>query len=91
VGIMVQVRPGGNDPINEPLFHQGNQAGHAQTRRRQCSRQTDSDGNVISQHFFGVQMAGLSQACCIVGFKGGVNELGEGRVWADGTGIDLLA
>jgi len=46
MGIMIQVRPGRDDPIDKSSFHQRNDTGAAQARRGESPRHGESDGDL---------------------------------------------
>jgi hypothetical protein len=66
VGVVVEVRSGADDPVEETGLHQRHQARHAQTCRGQRSGQRQADGHVGGQHFVGKETTGLAQPAGVV-------------------------
>ena len=50
--VVVEIRPGGDDPVDKPGFDQRDQAGFSQTGRHQRAGEADADCAVARAAFF---------------------------------------
>ena len=51
--IVIKVRSGGHNPIDEACLHERNEAALAQARRRERAGQAHPDEPIIREHFVG--------------------------------------
>ena len=79
MGVVVEVRPGRDDPVDEARLHQRNQRAHAESRRRHRPGEAHGDGHVGFEHPPGEELAGLPQPAGVVGQEGLVDQI-RGRL-----------
>ena len=91
VRIMIQVGPGGDQPVHEPRFHQGNETAHAEPRWRHSAGEGHSHRDVGLEHPLGEELAAFPQPAGVVCQEGVVDQLGHRLFAGGGLGIDPLA
>ena len=91
VGVMIKIRAGRHDPIDETIFDERDKARHAEARGRQRAGHAHADHHVALEDFLGEQAAGLAQAAAVVSEERAVDQVGGGHIAAHGLRIYLLA
>src|SRR5205823_929932 len=89
--VVIEIRPGGDDPVDESRLDERDDARHPQPGRCQRPAQTDADRHVLREHALAEQLGRLAQPRPVVGEKGAVDELGDGRAGRDGVRVDALS
>ena len=90
VGVVIEVGPGADDPVDEAGLDQRHQARGAQPRRRQRPGQRQADHGVVGEHLGGEQAAGLAQAAGVVGQERLLDELRQAAGGGQGRRVDAL-
>src|SRR6185436_12170936 len=88
VGVVVEIRAGREDPIDESRLHQRNDRAHAESggRQRTCDRKRH--GHVIVEHALDQESRALTQPRAVVGEKGLIDQIGRRFLAGDRLGID---
>ena len=75
VGVVIEIRPGGDDPVDESRLDERDDARHPQPGRCQRPAQTDADRHVLREHALAEQLGRLAQPCPVVSEESAVDEL----------------
>src|SRR5262249_46209118 len=90
VRVVVEVRAGRDDPVDEPGLDQRDEAAHAEAGRRERSAERQPDRAVAGEHLAGEELAALAEPAGVVREERGVEQVGGGDVRGDGRRVDLL-
>ena len=91
MGVVIQVRTGRNDPVDEARLHERDEAAHPEPGRRHRARERHADRGVRLEHALGEELAALAEPARVVGQEGVVDERGGGLLAGDRGRIDALA
>ena len=90
VRVVVEVRPGRDDPVDEPGLDQRDQAAHAQPGGRQGARERQPDRAIGLEHLAGEDLADLAEPARVVAQEGLVDQVGGGLAARHGRGRDPM-
>src|SRR5450759_160798 len=76
--VVIEIRAGRDDPVDESGLDERNQRGHAKARRRERAAERHADRHVWGEHLPGEQLAGLPEARAVIGEEGPVDQIGRG-------------
>lgn len=88
VRIVVKVGARADNPINEAIFHQGDNARAAKASWREGSRDAHTDRYISFEHVFNENMASLVEPSSIVWLEILINNFSNGDVLPDRLGND---
>ena len=69
VRVVVEVRAGGDDPVDEAGFDERDQRGDSESRGRQRAGERQPDRDLRLQHLLGEELAGFAQPRGVVSEK----------------------
>ena len=88
MGVVVQIGPGRNDPVDEPGFEQRNDGAHPEPGWGHRAGQAHPDRHVGFEHPPGKEVAGFLEPPRVIGQKRVVDQLGDPLLAGDGFRID---
>ena len=77
VRVVIEVRAGRDDPVDEARAHERDERRDAESRRRQRAGEREADGHVRLQHLPREELARLAQTPRVVGQESLVHEVGH--------------
>ena len=86
--VVVEVGAGGDDPVDESRFDEGDETGDAEAGGHERAGKADADESVAGQHFLGEQFAAFAKAGGVVGLEGIGDELGGAGAFRGGPGVE---
>ena len=86
--VVVEVGAGGDDPVDEARFDEGDEAGFAEAGGHEGAREADPDQTVAGQHLLREQFAALAETGGVVGLEGVGDELGCAGAPGGGPGVE---
>jgi hypothetical protein len=90
VGVVVEVRAGGDDPVDEAGLDERDDAGDADAGGGEGAGQGHADRDAVADHLLGEEAAGVAQAAAVVGEEMAVDQFLDGESGGDGVGEDAL-
>ena len=89
--VVIEIRAGRDDPVDEAALDERNERRHAESGRRERAGERHADRDVGLEHLLREQLARFAQTRRVVGEEGVVDQIG-GRLGAvDRRGIDARA
>jgi hypothetical protein len=94
--VVIQIRAGRDDPVDESALDERNERRHAESGRRERAGQGHPDRDIRLEHFFREQATRLTQSRRIVGKKRVVDQIGgrlgaRDRFWLDAIAAQKFA
>ena len=91
VRVVIQVGARGDDPVDEPGLDEWNEATHAESGRRECPGERETDGDIALEHLVGEQVTSLAQPARVVRLERPFDELDDRLPAVDAARVDLPA
>jgi len=88
MGVVIQIRAGGDDPIHEAGLDQRDQARLAEAGGGGRAGEADADEAVVRQHFLREELRRFAQPPAVVSEHDLVNEVGGGNVLAHAERVE---
>ncbi len=91
VRVVVEIRAGRNDPVDESSFYERNERRHSQPRRSERAGDREPDRDIGFEHLAGEELASLAKSRGVVGEVRSVDQLGDCFLAIDAARIDALS